>query len=50
MDSQSDPNAIIDKAKMSFIIKWETYCYRVMPFGLKNIGTTYQRMAIAIFS
>ena len=25
------------------------YYYRVMPFSLKNIGTTYQRMAIAMF-
>ena len=33
---------IIDKAKTSFITEWGIYCYRVMPFGLKNTGTTYQ--------
>ncbi|RVW53223.1 hypothetical protein CK203_115593 [Vitis vinifera] len=25
-----------DMEKTSFIIEWGTYCYRVMPFGLKN--------------
>ena len=32
----------MDKIKTTFIIEWGTYCYKVMPFGLKNIGTTYQ--------
>ena len=41
--------AIINKAKMSFITEWDTYCYRIMPFGLKNTGATYQRMATAMF-
>ena len=41
--------AIIDKAKTSFIIEWDTYCYRVMPFGLKNADVTYQRMVTTIF-
>ena len=27
----------------------EVYCYTVMPFGLKNAGTTYQRAMNAIF-
>ena len=30
-----------DMEKTSFITKWGTYCYRVMPFGLKNTGATY---------
>ena len=33
--------ALDDMEKMSFITKWGTYCYRVMPFGLKNAGATY---------
>ncbi|RDX85049.1 hypothetical protein CR513_33804, partial [Mucuna pruriens] len=30
-----------DKEKTTFIITWGTFCYKVMPFGLKNAGTTY---------
>ncbi|KAI5348242.1 hypothetical protein L3X38_001129 [Prunus dulcis] len=38
-----------DKAKTSFIIKRGTYYYKVMPFGLKNVGATYQRLVNKIF-
>ena len=34
--------ALEDMEKTSFITPWETYCYKVMPLGLKNAGATYQ--------
>ena len=41
--------ALEDMEKTSFITKWGTYCYRVMPFRLKNARATYQRPAITLF-
>ena len=38
-----------DMEKMSFIIEWDTYCYIVMLFGLKNVGATYQRAMTTLF-
>ncbi|KAI5313225.1 hypothetical protein L3X38_042399 [Prunus dulcis] len=39
-----------DKAKTSLIIiERGTYCYKVMPFSLKNIGARYQRLVNKIF-
>ncbi|RVW92567.1 Transposon Ty3-G Gag-Pol polyprotein [Vitis vinifera] len=53
MDGFSGYNQILmaleDMEKTSFITEWGTYCYRVMPFGLKNAGATYQRAATALF-
>ena len=41
--------ALKDMEKTSFITEWGTYCYRVMPFGLKNAGTIYKRAATTLF-
>ena len=41
-----DPN---DQEKTSFITGRGTYCYQVMPFGLKNAGATYQRLVNRMF-
>ena len=38
-----------DKEKTSFVTGQGTYCYRVMPFGLKNVGATYQRLVNKMF-
>ncbi|XP_020982371.1 uncharacterized protein LOC107458276 [Arachis duranensis] len=39
-----------DEIKTAFIMPGSTYCYRVMPFGLKNAGATYQRLMNRVFS
>ena len=41
-----DPN---DQEKTSFVTRQGTYCYQVMPFGLKNVGATYQRLVNKMF-
>ena len=38
-----------DQEKTSFVTGKGTYCYRVMPFGLKNAGATYQRLVNRMF-
>ena len=40
--------ALEDMEKTSFITESGTYCYRVMPFGLKNAGATYQNVATTL--
>lgn len=38
-----------DEEKTTFVTPDGLYCYRVMSFGLKNAGATYQRMINAVF-
>ena len=38
-----------DREKTTFITPWSTFYYRFMPFGLKNVGATYQRAMTELF-
>ena len=53
MDAFSGYNQISmdpsDQERTSFVTAQGTYCYRVMPFGLKNAGATYQRLVNRMF-
>lgn len=40
---------VVYKLKTTFITMWGVFCYRVMPFRLKNVEVTYQRMAVTMF-
>ena len=42
--------ALEDMEKTTFITLWGTFCYKVMYFGLKNVGATYQRAMVTLFS
>jgi hypothetical protein len=39
-----------DQEKTTFTFPWGTYSYRVLPFGLCNAPTTFQRAVLSIFS
>ena len=39
-----------DRIHTAFITEGGLYCYKVMPFGLKNAGATYQRLINQMFS
>ncbi|XP_065027568.1 uncharacterized protein LOC135651428 [Musa acuminata AAA Group] len=53
LDAYSGYNQIrmapADQENTAFITDRGIYCYKVMPFGLKNAGATYQRMVDKLF-
>ena len=53
MDAYSGYNQVRmapeDEENTSFVTNEGTYCYKAMPFGLKNAGATYQRVMSALF-
>ncbi|KAJ9536180.1 hypothetical protein OSB04_un000640 [Centaurea solstitialis] len=53
MDAYSGYNQIQmhtdDQEKTAFMTDKGIYCYKVMPFGLKNAGSTYQRLVNMMF-
>nr|XP_009791685.1 PREDICTED: uncharacterized protein K02A2.6-like [Nicotiana sylvestris] len=53
LDAYSSYNQFLmveeDQEKTIFITHRGTYCYKVMPFGLKNTGATYQRLVTKMF-
>ena len=41
--------ALDDQEKTAFVTPVGNYYYKVIPFGLKNVGLTYQRMMTKMF-
>ena len=54
MDVFSGYNQILmhpeDQEKTLFMTSRGIYCYKVMLFGLKNAGSTYQRLVSMMFA
>ena len=54
MDAFSGYNQIkmeeADQEKTSFVANQGLFCYKVMSFGLKNAGATYQRLMNKMFA
>jgi hypothetical protein len=53
MDGFSGYNQIeilpADQHKTAFICPWGTFAYQKLPFGLKNVGATFQRAMLYAF-
>nr|KYP74385.1 Transposon Ty3-I Gag-Pol polyprotein [Cajanus cajan] len=53
LDAYSGYNQIrmhsTDEEKTTFITESANFCYKMMPFGLKNTGATYQRLMDKVF-
>ena len=53
MDAFSSYNQIRmhkdDQEKISFVTSQRLFCYKVMPFGLKNAGVMYRRLMNKMF-
>nr|KYP46551.1 Transposon Ty3-I Gag-Pol polyprotein [Cajanus cajan] len=53
LDAYSGYNQIMmypsDEEHTAFITDHANFCYRVMPFSLKNVGATYQRLMDKVF-
>ena len=43
------PLALDDQEKTAFVTPTRNYHYKVMPFGLKNVGSTYHRIMTKMF-
>ena len=54
MDAFSSYNQIkmeeADQEKTSFMTSQGLFCYKVTPFGLKNVRATYQRLMNKMFA
>ena len=35
--------------KTTFVTMWDKFCYKIMPFDLKNVEKTYQRAMVTLF-
>lgn len=54
MDAFSGYNQILmnldEQEKIAFITKRGIFCYKFMPFGLKNASATYQQLVNRMFT